>query len=83
MQLNLDDTQVTALKLAIDSYYSDLREEIANTDAYNVRQTLMGIEQSLVAVRAMLEPGWTVANTTTSREPMPGRGTPPVGMPGA
>jgi hypothetical protein len=83
MQLNLDDTQVTALKLAIDSYYSDLREEIANTDAYNVRQTLMGIEQSLVAVRAMLEPGWTVANTTTSREPMPGQGTPPVGMPGA
>lgn len=83
MQLNLDDTQVTALKLAIDSYYSDLREEIANTDAYNVRQTLMGIEQSLVAVRTMLEPGWTVANTTATREPMAGEGTPPVGMPGA
>ena len=58
MQLNLTDSGVDALKIAIDSYYSDLREEIANTDDYDVRQTLKGIEAELAGIRDQLEPGW-------------------------
>jgi hypothetical protein len=58
MQLNLNDTDAEALKIAIDSYYSSLREEIYHTEDYDVRQTLKGIEASLERVRDQLEPGW-------------------------
>ena len=51
LQLNLSDDQVLALTLAIDGYYSELREEIYHTDNSEVRQTLKEIEQALNGVR--------------------------------
>jgi len=96
LQLNLSDDQVKALSLAIDSYYSELREEIYHTDDYNERQTLKGVEQALSQIRMVLEPGWqaapgypadagqgmtAVASTSISAEPPPGKGTPPIGAP--
>ena len=97
MQLNLTDVGANALKLAIDSYYSGLREEIYHTDNYDQRQMLKGIEQALGEIRAQLEPGWqptfgnsadagqgvtALATDSLSAEAPPGKGTPPVGMPG-
>jgi hypothetical protein len=58
MQLNLTDSQVNALILAIDSYYSDLREEIYHTDDYDMRQSLKDVESALGLIRDQLEPGW-------------------------
>jgi hypothetical protein len=58
MQLNLTDSQVNALVLAVDSYYSDLREEIYHTDDYDVRQSLKDVQRDLELVREQLEPGW-------------------------
>ena len=70
MQLNLTDADVDALKIAIDSYYSGLREEIYHTDDYDVRQTLKGIEASLERVRDQLEPGW-LARSGAGRDNTP------------
>lgn len=58
MQLNLTDSQANALILAIDSYYSDLREQIYHTDDYDLRQSLKDVEQALETIREQLEPGW-------------------------
>lgn len=69
MQLNLNDADLEALKIAIDSYYSSLREEIYHTEDYDVRQTLKGIEASLERVRDQLEPGW-LARSGAGRDNM-------------
>ena len=53
MQLNLSDTQVSALKTVIDSYYSDLREEIYHTDDYDGRQALKALEHELELIRSL------------------------------
>ena len=58
MQLNLTDAQLHALKIAIDSYYSELREEIYHTDDYDARQSLKALEHELELIREQLEPGW-------------------------
>jgi hypothetical protein len=94
LQLNLSDDQVTVLTLAIDSYYSDLREEIYHTDDSDVRQTLKDLEQALNGVRAALEPGWqpepgypadagpdltVLGGQSASDAPPAGQGTPPIG----
>ncbi len=94
LQLNLSDDQVRALTLAIDSYYSDLREEIYHTDDYDERQTLKGVEQALSQIRMVLEPGWQPApgypagpgpgltelgGQSASDAPPVGQGTPPIG----
>src|SRR4051812_25397484 len=76
MQLNLTDTQVHALKTAIDSYYSDLREEIYHTDAYDDRQALKMLEQELEGIRELLEPGWT-ARTGADRDNAPATASAP------
>ena len=70
MQLNLTDADVDALKIAIDSYYSDLREEIYHTEDYHVRQTLKGIETALEGIRDQLEPGW-LARSGAGRDNAP------------
>jgi hypothetical protein len=70
MQLNLSDAQVHALKAAIDSYYSDLREEIYHTDDYDTRQALKVLEHELELIREQLEPGW-LARTGADRDDQP------------
>ena len=77
MQLNLTDAGVDALKIAIDSYYSDLREEIANTDDYDVRETLKGIEAALAQIRDQLEPGWLARSGAVSNTAAAGSDIPP------
>jgi Fic family protein len=77
MQLNLNDADLEALKIAIDSYYSSLREEIYHTEDYDVRQTLKGIEASQERVRDQLEPGW-LTRSGAGRDTAPtGPGVPP------
>ena len=70
MQLNLTDSQVNALKITIDSYYSELREEIYHTDDYDTRQALKGLERELELIRDQLEPGW-LARTGGGRDDPP------------
>lgn len=58
MRLDLTDSQVNVLLRAIDSYYTDLREEIYHTDDADIRQSLQDVEHTLSRLREQLEPGW-------------------------
>lgn len=78
MQLNLTDSQVNALVLAIDSYYSDLREEIYHTDDYDVRQSLKDVERDLELVREQLEPGWMERTGAGADDATPAPPPPPA-----
>lgn len=78
MQLNLTDSQVNALVLAIDSYYSDLREEIYHTDDYDVRQSLKDVERDLELVREQLEPGWMERTGAGTDDATPAPPPPPA-----
>jgi hypothetical protein len=77
MQLDLTDSQVNALILAIDSYYSDLREEIYHTDDYDLRQSLKDVEHALELVREKLEPGW-MERTGAGADDAPPASAPPA-----
>ncbi|HMA37532.1 MAG TPA: hypothetical protein VKY74_23970 [Chloroflexia bacterium] len=77
MQLNLDAAQVSALITVLDSYYSDLREEIYHTEAYDMRQSLKELEQTLVQIREQLEPGWMARTGVGGDNPAPPTGTLP------
>jgi hypothetical protein len=76
MQLNLTDSQLNALILAIDSYYSDLREEIYHTDDYDARQSLKDVETALEQIRDQLEPGWLARAQAGLTNPEPGTAPP-------
>ncbi len=76
MQLDLTDSQVNALLLAIDSYYTDLREEIYHTDDEDMRESLKDVERTLAQIREQLEPGWMTRNGAEAAEPTPE--TPPT-----
>ncbi len=71
MQLDLTDSQVNALLLAIDSYYADLRDEIYHTDDENMRESLRDVERTLEQIREQLEPGWMTRNGAESAEALP------------
>ncbi len=47
MQISLEAKEVTALLSVLDSYIPQLREEISNTDNYDMRQDLNAQEQIL------------------------------------
>ena len=97
MQITLTDAQVHALKIAVDSYYSELSEEIYHTDDYDTRQALKALERELELIRDLLEPGWIartgadrddrlaavplVAERASAGEAGAGSGTPPVAQP--
>ncbi len=76
MQLDLTDSQVNALLLAIDSYYTDLREEIYHTDDEDMRESLKDVERTLAQIREQLEPGWMTRNGAEAAEATPE--TPPT-----
>ena len=76
MQLNLTDAGTQALKVAIDSYYSDLREEIYHTEDHDARETLKSIEQALADIREQLEPGWRAS--MAAAEPAAAPAAPPA-----
>jgi hypothetical protein len=78
MQLNLTGEQAQALILAIDSYYSDLREEIYHTDDYDTRQSLKAVEQALEQIREALEPGWAARTGASADDGAPSAATAPV-----
>jgi hypothetical protein len=78
MQLNLTGAQAQALILAIDAYYSDLREEIYHTDDYDTRQSLKAVEQALEQIRELLEPGWTARTGASADDVAPPAAPPPA-----
>jgi hypothetical protein len=97
MQLTLTDAQVHVLRTALDSYYSELRDQIHHTDDYDARQTMKALERELELIREQLEPGW-IARTGADRDDRlaatpfvgdrapegemgAGPGAPPVGLP--
>jgi hypothetical protein len=77
MQLNLTDSQLNALILAIDSYYSQLREEIYHTDDYDMRQSLKDVERTLETLREQLEPGWLARTGAGADDVAPAAPPPP------
>jgi hypothetical protein len=83
MQLNLTDSELNALILAIDSYYSDLREEIYHTDDYDMRQSLKDEERALETVREQLEPGWMARTGAGADDVEPATPPPPPPPPSA
>jgi hypothetical protein len=77
MDLTLSDSEANALILAIDSYYSDLREEIYHTEDYDTRQSLKDVERTLEGMREQLEPGWR-ARTGAEADDAPPPAVPPA-----
>jgi len=77
MQLNLTDSQLNALILAIDSYYSDLRQEIYHTEDYDMRQSLKDVERALETIREQLEPGWMARTGAGADDAAPAPAAPP------
>lgn len=58
MQLNLSNEERAAVMSALDVSYKELRGEIANTDSYEMRESLKHTEMVLAGVLEKLEPGW-------------------------
>jgi hypothetical protein len=50
MQVNLDENEVAAVLTAVQSYLSDLRSEINDTDNYDFKQVLKAQEAALTSV---------------------------------
>lgn len=57
IQLDLTDDELGILKAALQSYISDLRMEIADTDNMDFRNALKAKEQVLTKVVERIEPG--------------------------
>ena len=74
MQITLNETEISALLTALNSYLPDLREEIGSTENYEWRQSLHAQEAALTGLIAKL--GGSVATTNT---PDIGADNPPWG----
>jgi len=57
IQLDLTSEELGILKAALQSYISDLRMEIADTDSMDFRNRLKAKEQVLIKVMERIEPG--------------------------
>jgi hypothetical protein len=58
MQLNLSHEEREILLAALTAYHSEMRNEISNTDSYDLSASLKRIELAVVGVLEKLEPGW-------------------------
>jgi hypothetical protein len=45
MQLRLNDDEVTVLRQVLEVYLAQLRDEVSNTDSYDLRQALKRNEE--------------------------------------
>jgi hypothetical protein len=61
MQLTLTDEERGALLAMLNTSYRELRDEISNTDAYEMRESLKRTEVLLTGVLEKLEPGWAAS----------------------
>ncbi len=50
IELDLDEEEASILKMVLESYLSDLRMEIADTDSYDFRQMLKQRKAVLIKV---------------------------------
>lgn len=57
IQLDLTSEELGMLKAVLQSYISDLRMEIADTDSLDFRNQLKAKEQVLTKVMERIEPG--------------------------
>ena len=64
MQVNLNESEVSALLDALSSYIPQLREEIGKTENYDMRQDLKAQESALTGLVAKL--GGSIATTNNS-----------------
>ena len=74
MQVNLEESEVSAMLDALSSYIPQLREEIGKTENYDMRQDLKAQEAALTGLVAKL--GGSIANTNS---PNLGAKNPPWG----
>lgn len=63
MQVNLEESEVSAMLDALSSYIPQLREEIGKTENYDMRQDLKAQEAALTGLVAKL--GGSIANTNS------------------
>lgn len=56
IQLDLNDTEIAYLIEALESYLSDLRYEIADTDSHDFRERLKAKKAALEKTLAALKP---------------------------
>jgi hypothetical protein len=61
MQVDLNEGEISALLAALDYYLPQLREEIASTENYDMREQLKAQEQILTALLPKL--GGSIADT--------------------
>ena len=58
MELHLTDEERATLLDVLNTAYVELRDEIANTESYDLRQSLKHTGQVLIGLLDRLEPGW-------------------------
>lgn len=57
VHIDLDPTEAQVLKMVLESYLSDLRMEIANTDSMDFREQLKARKEILRKVVALINAG--------------------------
>ena len=57
VQIELDPTEAEVLRMVLESYLSDLRMEIANTDSMDFREKLKARKMVLRKVVALIKAG--------------------------
>ena len=64
VQIELEPTEAEVLKLVLESYLSDLRMEIANTDSMDFREKLKARKMVLRKVVALISAGRGLAQVS-------------------
>ena len=62
MQVSLSNAECAALLTALNVSFTELREEISNTDSYEIHESLKHTEMVLIGVLEKLEPGWAASH---------------------